>query len=1044
MTDFDATAALAPLKPFQRATVDHTIRRLLTDHDSVRQFLVADEVGLGKTMVARGVIARIIEMLQHTVPRLDIVYICSNGAIARQNVAKLDVLGGGEAKVLPTRLTLLALELMRAGGIRKKGVNFFSLTPGTSLYLTSGGGTKEERALIRRMIWPMVTQRRAVTALFQGYASKKGWRNTRARMKSQPVEPSIEARFRQALAHKPDLIAELEATALAFRGGGRHDSALRRRRDRLIGALRGLLAEISAAALEPDLIILDEFQRFQDLLKDQSAAAALARLLFDHKDDAGNEARTLLLSATPYRILSLADDDAEAGDHYTEFMEVIEFLYGPERGPYVRETLEAEMRRFRRAILRLPEAEREAMACKHGIERDLRGVIARTERVSETRAADAMVRDVPVTTDIFAEDLREARAVARIAAAVGAPHPVNYWKSAPWLLSFMRDYDLARRIEAHAEAPPPALAEAMTEANLCQIDTDAIEAYAPITPANGRMRALMDIAFSEGLGERLWMPPTLPYAGPRNVASKTLVFSQWAMVPDAIAGVLSYEAERRMGMGGAHSYSHLPKSRPLKFRRTQERLAGLRALQLVIPSPTLAALTDPLRLVRASGPFEDPRALRAAADSAVREVAQAMAVRSVPAREETWDWAAAASLDLAQVEGFGAWLSGDADQRAGVREDGAEAWHDHLAALAEAGRTNLQGTPNAAGLCAHLATVGLGSPASCALRALSRVVDLPLYHPAMLSAATKVGKGFLTLFNMPETQALLRRTLSAEGGREVYWRAVMQYCSGHDLQAVLDEYAHQLVEAEGLLDALPERAVARIAEVMVEALSIHPAQIDLKGYSLENGRIAIEPRLRLRGRFATRLAARGARDEAGERTDIIRTAFNAPFRPFVLATTSVGQEGLDFHPWCHRVVHWNLPTNPVDLEQREGRVHRYKNHAVRLNLARAFGPTALTGAARDPWNDLFRMASERCDRTSLLDPFWLFDGDQKIDRVVLTPAFSREASRLGQLKRSVATYRLVFGQPRQDDLIAWLNRLEEGADGTLLADLKIDLRPRTV
>jgi len=28
-------------------------------------------------------------------------------------------------------------------------------------------------------------------------------------------------------------------------------------------------------------------------------------------------------------------------------------------------------------------------------------------------------------------------------------------------------------------------------------------------------------------------------------------------------------------------------------------------------------------------------------------------------------------------------------------------------------------------------------------------------------------------------------------------------------------------------------------------------------------------------------------------------------------------EGLDFHHYCHAIVHWNLPSNPVDLEQRE-------------------------------------------------------------------------------------------------------------------------------
>ena len=40
-----------------------------------------------------------------------------------------------------------------------------------------------------------------------------------------------------------------------------------------------------------------------------------------------------------------------------------------------------------------------------------------------------------------------------------------------------------------------------------------------------------------------------------------------------------------------------------------------------------------------------------------------------------------------------------------------------------------------------------------------------------------------------------------------------------------------------------------------------------------------------------------------------------------------------------------LPGNPVDLEQREGRIHRYKGHAVRRNVAAshafaAWGATA--------------------------------------------------------------------------------------------------------
>jgi len=48
---------------------------------------------------------------------------------------------------------------------------------------------------------------------------------------------------------------------------------------------------------------------------------------------------------------------------------------------------------------------------------------------------------------------------------------------------------------------------------------------------------------------------------------------------------------------------------------------------------------------------------------------------------------------------------------------------------------------------------------------------------------------------------------------------------------------------------------------------------------------------------------------------------------------------------------------------------------------------------------------------------------------------------MGWLKRSVALYRLAFGQPRQDDLLAFLETAEESLTAQDLANLQINLRP---
>src|SRR5437868_3667769 len=139
-TQPDTETVLAGLKDFQRATVDYVFERFYGP-DPTRRYLVADEVGLGKTLVARGVMARTVAHLWSSVPRIDVVYICSNTDIARQNVQRLRI-PGCEIAAQATRLTLLPL---RMHDLRRHRVNFVALTPATSFEQTGGGGRIDER-----------------------------------------------------------------------------------------------------------------------------------------------------------------------------------------------------------------------------------------------------------------------------------------------------------------------------------------------------------------------------------------------------------------------------------------------------------------------------------------------------------------------------------------------------------------------------------------------------------------------------------------------------------------------------------------------------------------------------------------------------------------------------------------------------------------------------------------------------------------------------------------------------------------------------------
>ena len=119
-------AVLDGLKDFQRRTVEYVFRRLYRDDDPVKRFLIADEVGLGKTMIARGVVAKAVEYLWDKRERIDIVYVCSNGDIARQNANRL-TLPGIKARVIPSRITLLPKTVKTLD----RKLNFISITPGS-------------------------------------------------------------------------------------------------------------------------------------------------------------------------------------------------------------------------------------------------------------------------------------------------------------------------------------------------------------------------------------------------------------------------------------------------------------------------------------------------------------------------------------------------------------------------------------------------------------------------------------------------------------------------------------------------------------------------------------------------------------------------------------------------------------------------------------------------------------------------------------------------------------------------------------------------
>lgn len=1037
MTAHSADTAFANLKDFQIDTVEYVLRRLYDDPEPTNRFLVADEVGMGKTLVARGVIAGAIARLQHdqAVDRIDIVYICSNADIARQNIAKLDVRGDG-TKPLSTRITMLATQLRdlnRRMPDGSKTVNLVAFTPGTSFDKGQRGGRVEERALLSWLVRPLMegtrAEHNALQRILRMDVNEARWEWLCDRLNEPDAVPdeAVTGQFRAAIVRAP-IMAELRQLVEEMCGRYQFNADRARRRGNIVGELRRVLAQVSVGCLEPDLVILDEFQRFKHLLEHPEADAErevsqLAHVLFT-----AEHVKVLLLSATPYKMFTLAEERELTGDdHYADFLGTVDFLAYPGHVGTT-QRLRSALAEFRRRAVTGDDPR----VAKDSVEDLLRKVMCRTER-PVSGLADMLVAKVDQPAPPTPEDLLGFVAMKQIADEVGGELSVEYWKSAPYFLNFMDGYQLSEKFQ---QRDLDIWTRKALLANAQIIRRADLSGSTEIEPANARLRQLASETLDRGLWRLLWVPPSMPYHEPAGayaeidpvLVTKRLIFSSWAAAPSAIASLLSWTATRRMQ---GSRFGDAPTRPRLTYRIEGGRPAGMTALALFLPTPGLAELTDPLEYARGlpGGILTSDRVVALAEARVAPRVGAARTATSALSRE-TWFWAAPFAVDrgdrhheLAEVI---------SEKETAEEDHGLVA---HLDAAGQAARDEVDLGAHPPDLHRWVALVGLAGPANVAWRALRRVTaGAPaLTEDGVRRAAAVIAAGFRSLFNRPEVMALLDNQASDLA----YWQVVLEYCHGGNLQAVVDEYLHHLVGNES---PATDEALLAMAEDVRAALALRTAT--LQGFDPSHP----DTPLRFNTRFALRYgSARGTAktdEKSVERMSDVQAAFNSPFWPMVLASTSIGQEGVDFHWWCHSLVHWNLPVNPVDFEQREGRIHRFKGHAVRKNVGAAHRADALRSSFADPWAAAFAAAElRRQPEMNDLWPWWAYPGEAKIERWIPSFPLSKDQQREHQLQRQRALYRLAFGQPRQEDLLSILDQQGYADDDERLAELRIDLRP---
>ena len=946
------------VKDFQRATAD----RILHIYKNLghRRVLLADEVGLGKTFVAKQVINLVREWhKQEKDDFFKVVYICSNANIADQNIEKLGV--ENRMSISESRLSMqhlyIKLAEKRIAEQHKQGEmpeSIIPLTPSTSFRFYSAQGTANERALMYNILCRLA-QLKDYKEVIGDFLScnVKNWQEL-TNIYNEKIKGCGDDYLCEMHSKLQKRLSDTITNQLIEYAQNGCDN---RQRAEMINKLRRIFAEISIDMLDPDLVIMDEFQRFNSLLEQgDDEQSMLANKFFDNER---SNTKILLLSATPYKPYSTLEELNTNGNdkHYQDFMKVMDFLYATkdkmDRFKLIWHTYSAALKRTNVVDLT------PLVVTKNEAEEALYGVMCRTERFNSGIIDDSRVCDIQVVPEdilSFAEGqylmdcLNQENKKVRLGNL-----PMEYVKSSPYLLSFMDKYELKKRIASalqHSDVKRYGKMDALL------LSKYAINNYRPIPAANGKLKYLHDLVFGTRHEKKtqllLWVPASNPYYKAGGVFesneacnfSKIILFSSWEMVPRMISIMMSYYSE-------LYTLGELKKvETEIRYTSTKEEPLWRNRLRadglLEYPCQTYPVFLSYHILWRETF----PQSGKIIKQRIQEEFAQNTIISSIPQQGRN---NAKLILTLMKI------LDGK------PVED----------------LNDLYVPSNALDVMTDIA---IASPAVCAYRQSGNEED-----------AQMVAKAIVSVFNKPESAAVIDLMYNKKNDDD-YYESVLDYCVVGNLQAVLDEYAH-MTQTKMLGNTVTEAIIG------TSNLSIDTT--DSLGME--------EKKQLMRCHFAIPFIDKTVTDKSVTRTTNIRKAFNSPFRPFLLSTTSIGQEGLDFHWYARKIVHWNLPSNPVDLEQREGRINRFKCLAIRRNVVKLYGSETY-----HTWDELFSLAYSNLKGThSDIVPYWCLPvadltEEQRakleyIERIVPLYPLSRDRYKYERLIKVLALYRMTLG-----------------------------------
>lgn len=260
--------------------------------------------------------------------------------------------------------------------------------------------------------------------------------------------------------------------------------------------------------------------------------------------------------------------------------------------------------------------------------------------------------------------------------------------------------------------------------------------------------------------------------------------------------------------------------------------------------------------------------------------------------------------------------------------------------------------------------------------------------------AGEIAEAFNQYFNKTDVRSALERMEINDEPK------LLKYCVDGNLMAVLTEF---------MFCTGPHK----FAEQLCAALGYGGSTMHVYCPDGKGGYKAEEKDCLFADRFSPDRLDNGGSDtsQAGKKHQkTVETAFNSPFWPMILCTTSVGQEGIDFDRYSSRIMHFSLPSNPMSFEQRDGRVDRRRSLLARRKMAAMW---VYTGKDYENyWEIIFSQGGD----DSGLSPDWVQQKDNtdlKQERIIPFFPLSSEYIYYKELLNCKYLYRGKMGVPNE-------------------------------